>query len=39
VDEIEWESETWNPLCGCDLIEPECDDCYAERRIAEHEQD
>jgi hypothetical protein len=40
MDEIEWESETWNPLCGCDVIEPECDECYAERLIAErHEQD
>lgn len=30
--DIEWEIETVNPWCGCEVIELEkCDDCYAER--------
>jgi hypothetical protein len=31
AEPVEWANETWNPLCGCDVIEAECDDCYAER--------
>jgi protein gp37 len=31
MDEIVWEIETWNPLRGCEVIEAESSECYAER--------
>ena len=26
---IEWTDATWNPVTGCDLTSPGCDNCYA----------
>jgi protein gp37 len=26
---IEWATEVWNPLLGCDRVSPACDSCYA----------
>jgi protein gp37 len=31
MSEIEWETETWNPWRGGEVIEAECNECYAER--------
>jgi protein gp37 len=28
---IEWTDATWNPVTGCTMISPGCDNCYAER--------
>ena len=28
---IEWATETWNPIIGCSHASPGCDNCYAER--------
>ena len=27
---IEWTSDTWNPVTGCDKVSPGCDNCYAQ---------
>lgn len=26
---IEWTTDTWNPVTGCDRVSPGCDNCYA----------
>jgi protein gp37 len=27
---IEWTDKTWNPVTGCSVVSPGCDNCYAE---------
>ncbi|MXY97585.1 MAG: phage Gp37/Gp68 family protein [Gemmatimonadetes bacterium] len=29
MTKIEWSEVTWNPVTGCDMISPGCDNCYA----------
>lgn len=31
---IEWTDVTWNPVTGCSLVSPGCDNCYAAREAA-----
>ena len=32
MSKIEWTDQTWNPVTGCTVISPGCDNCYAERQ-------
>lgn len=31
---IEWTDETWNPVVGCSIASPGCDNCYAAKEAA-----
>jgi len=31
---IEWATDVWNPVAGCDLVSPGCTNCYAMRMAA-----
>lgn len=34
MSKIEWTDETWNPVAGCSIVGPECQNCYAMRMAA-----